>query len=450
MDPLSARRTQAGALVVHGIHNLLWALDALAVCGQLSSSVKALRVRFSKLVYVGDVVEVGVEKVDDRELSARVAVDGTPVLTVVLEFGDRRAHAEQPLQWNFPASTWPATPEPLGFDDLPGRQGALAFAAPPNAIAAAFPALTAAIGEYRVAALACTSRLVGMACPGLYSILSSVNVALVEGPPLATGLNFAVIRVDERFRSLVQTIAGGGIEGTVEAFFRQPPTEQPPIAELARHVAPDAFAGQAALVAGGSRGLGALTAKLLAVGGARVIATYAVGQAEATALASEITAWGGKCHILHYDARMPARPQMGALPTHPSFLYYFATGPIFRRKTRLFDPAILEDFIAIYVRGFQDLCQALAGDRARPLRAYYPSSVAVSADQRPRDMTEYAMAKAAGEILCQELKRFMPGVTTIVTRLPRLSTDQTASIFPIATASPVEVMLPVLLEVQGV
>src|SRR5262245_66573499 len=87
MDPLSARRTQAGALVVHGIHNLLWALDALAVCGQLSSSVKALRVRFSKLVYVGDVAEVDVQKVDDRELSARVMVGVASVLSVGVGVG---------------------------------------------------------------------------------------------------------------------------------------------------------------------------------------------------------------------------------------------------------------------------------------------------------------------------------------------------------------------------
>jgi NAD(P)-dependent dehydrogenase (short-subunit alcohol dehydrogenase family) len=41
--------------------------------------------------------------------------------------------------------------------------------------------------------------------------------------------------------------------------------------------APDEFAGATALIIGGSRGLGELTAKLLAKGGARILITYATG-----------------------------------------------------------------------------------------------------------------------------------------------------------------------------
>ena len=30
VDPLAARRTQAGAAAVHGVHNFLWAMDQIA------------------------------------------------------------------------------------------------------------------------------------------------------------------------------------------------------------------------------------------------------------------------------------------------------------------------------------------------------------------------------------------------------------------------------------
>ena len=53
-------------------------------------------------------------------------------------------------------------------------------------------------------------------------------------------------------------------------------------------VGPTEFAGSTALIVGGSRGLGALTAKILAAGGGKVIITYATGRADAEDLTEEI------------------------------------------------------------------------------------------------------------------------------------------------------------------
>ncbi len=51
--------------------------------------------------------------------------------------------------------------------------------------------------------------------------------------------------------------------------------------EVGPHVSANEFTGAAALVVGGSRGLGELTAKLLAAGGGRVTITYAYGEGDA-------------------------------------------------------------------------------------------------------------------------------------------------------------------------
>jgi hypothetical protein len=59
-------------------------------------------------------------------------------------------------------------------------------------------------------------------------------------------------------------------------------------------------------------------------------------------------------------------------------------------------------------------------------------------------MTEYAMAKAAGELLCADLVRAFPGLTIARPRLPRLPTDQTASILPAKAHDPVATLLPLL------
>jgi hypothetical protein len=73
---------------------------------------------------------------------------------------------------------------------------------------------------------------------------------------------------------------------------------------------------------------------------------------------------------------------------------------------------------------------------------FYPSSTYVQ--DRPPLMTEYAMAKAAGEVLCADIVRFKPGVKIITQRLPRVRTDQTASLIATGSADAVDFMLPII------
>lgn len=64
-------------------------------------------------------------------------------------------------------------------------------------------------------------------------------------------------------------------------------------------------------------------------------------------------------------------------------------------------------------------------------------------------MTEYTMSKAAGEVLCADINKQMKNVRVVVRRLPRLPTDQTASLIQTGSADPTTVMLPIIREVQG-
>jgi hypothetical protein len=64
-------------------------------------------------------------------------------------------------------------------------------------------------------------------------------------------------------------------------------------------------------------------------------------------------------------------------------------------------------------------------------------------------MLEYAMAKAAGERLCADLDASHASLRISVERLPRLPTDQTASIVPAEESSVLETMLPIVRKVQA-
>jgi nucleoside-diphosphate-sugar epimerase len=215
---------------------------------------------------------------------------------------------------------------------------------------------------------------------------------------------------------------------------------------LASIVRADEFAGSTALVVGGSRGIGELTAKLIAAGGGKTILTYHVGKSDAERVASEIAAVGGSCDVLAYDARLPAQPQLNGLLDTPTHLYYFATPQIFRRVRDSRER--LHEFRALYVDGFRALIEALSARRP-DLSVFYPSSVAVMEGTRPRGMLEYATAKAAGERLCADLDARHASLRISVERLPRLPTDQTASIVPVEESSALETMLPIVRKVQA-
>jgi NAD(P)-dependent dehydrogenase (short-subunit alcohol dehydrogenase family) len=445
LDATLARRTRAAAPVVHGVHLLLWALDAFAANHPFSPRLRSFRARFNRFVYLEDsaVALLAHRGLDSARLE--VCVAGAPMMLVAVQFGDPRPDPNDFVTCGELISP-AATPLDLEFEQLSGRSGRLALAAPPEAVAAMFPAAAEWLGPRRIAALAASSNLVGMICPGRHSIFRGLSIeACAESYPQDV-VAFRVTETDPRFRLVRQQIAGGGLTGSLECFAPAPPVSQPTMQSLAGLVGETEFAGAVALVVGGSRGLGELTSKLVASGGARVIITYQVGRADAERVAQEILEAGGGAEAMAYDARRPAEEQLAGLAIAPTHLYYFATPVISQRQSGIFVPGRFDDFNAVYVHGFWQLTLALRA-RQPGLSIFYPSSAFVS--ERPRNMTEYAMAKLAGEALCADMNLDLAPAHVTVSRLPPLPTDQTASIIALETASPVETLLPIVREVQS-
>jgi hypothetical protein len=442
LDAVKARRTQAGVPVVHGIHLLLWALDVLARDEVARSPMLRLRANFKRFVAVNEMVALVLAKRTKASAQLEFVVAGLTVAQISLDFGSP-VRTTEPLSGD--ADPVSAMPCDLTLKQMEGLSGRLSFASPPDAVAAMFPAATGWLGPRRVAALAASSLLVGMVCPGLHSIYGDLAVEACDERDPGDGLGFRVVSTDPRFRLVCLAIEGGGLVGSIKAAARMPPTSQALSSELTGTVEPSEFAGSTALVVGGSRGLGEVTAKLLGAGGAEVVITYRVGSAEAEAVARDIRAAGGMCETLAYDAGLPAEAQLAGLGVAPTHGYYFATPTIFRAQSALFERARLDAFLDVYVDGFLRLAQALRA-RRNDVSLFYPSSVYVG--ERPRGMIEYAMAKAAGETLCGEMNLAWAPLRVTVDRLPRLPTDQTASVMETVLPSPVACLLPVVREAQ--
>lgn len=451
MDAVQARRTQAGAPVVHGIHMLLWALESYAEHASAAGwgempGLRGVRARFDKFVYLEEEVEAVLVREGATGGRVNVCVEGGARSSVTMEFGEAEEGAPEWAGEEMEELAVSGVASAMGFEQMAGRVGRFAFAMTEGDAAEVFPAATRWLGARRVAAIAASTYLVGMVLPGLHSIYSELSVQMCGEVEGRDGLAFRVTETDERFRTVEEEIAGGGVRGTVRSFARNPPVEQATMASLRGVVGEGEFAGSVALVVGGSRGLGELTAKLIATGGGRVVITWKAGREDAERVAEEIRAAGGACETLRYDAQRPAAEQLEGLVEAPTHGYFFATPAIARAQAEVFVGERLREFLTVYVEGFWELAQALRARRAG-VSLFYPSSIFVT--ERPKKMTEYAMAKAAGEVLCADMNAALAPLHVTVNRLPRLPTDQTSSFLETESADPLATLLPLVCEVQS-
>jgi len=286
-----------------------------------------------------------------------------------------------------------------------------------------------------------------MECPGRDSLLSSIRIELTPRDR-PTRLDWTVERVDRRFGLVKIAVNGAGVAGSIDAFLRPRPAAPPTIAAASTRVAPGELAAVRALIVGGSRGLGAATAALIAAGGGVPIVTYASGGDEVALLQRDAKTAGRAIDALRLDvrARDGSRIVRDAVARFGvTQLYYFASPRIFVRRSGPFDERLFDRFATFYVYAFARL-SAAALAAAPALAIFYPSTTAI--DDVPAELTEYATAKAAGECVCRGISEQHPRNLILVRRLPRTATDQTASILAAPALDPLDAMLPIVREIQ--
>jgi NAD(P)-dependent dehydrogenase (short-subunit alcohol dehydrogenase family) len=437
-DPVAARRTLFGRAVVHGVHSVLWALDAWAATLDRPARIASIRCEFPRPIAVGALAEVAIEIRDARQVVLVVSSDGAPATQVDLSW-DTAGASLQPA----PGGRLPPSDEPsdMAEADVEAAEGTLNLYLDTAAGRHLFPRLIERLPPAQVAVLLAATRLVGVKCPGLRSVLGELALT-AAGPAHDATLTYKARRYERRFHRVTLDVTGGGLAGTVVAFFRPAPRAQASYADLVSRVRSGEFAGIRALVVGGSRGLGEVAAKLLAAGGAVVRITYRDGKSEAEAVATEIAGGGGSAACARLDVLepQPGLREVCAGGWQPTHLLYFATPFVFSAVKGAFSPDLFRQFCDYYVVGFVNTVEPLIRGGLR--RVLYPSTVAV--EEMPIHMGEYAAAKSAGEAVCAFLEKSRTGTVVCAPRLPRLATDQTASLLPAGDADPTSVLLSVL------
>lgn len=425
LDAVYARKIFDGKPVVHGMHLLLWALEFCLRRHALA--LVALRGDFSQPVFVGDRVQFFEEVLADGTRVLRVAVNDMNCARFRLQSTDVTASAASAGAGHSVADN--------SFVDNSFVDKVSPFGAVHKSLGPEIPAALCAI-----------SRYVGMVCPGLHSLLATLELKFAAVPTSAA-TRFAVAHYDERFRMYTLAVEGP-CSGTVRAMDRKPPPLQASVQQLAMQVNPQEFAGTRSLVIGGSRGLGAWTARALVAGGGAVIITYAQGHREAQDLCDELNHFrAGTCQLRHWEVQeAPANFLSTAELTSLSHIYFYATPRIFRRRSAAFKQSLYEEFVACYVTALQRLLDWVEANSQRPVTVFAPSSVAV--EDTPAELQEYAAAKRRMEEAVAQINRACHRVRVLTARLPRLDTDQTSALAEAATASMDEVMWPLLRAVQ--
>ena len=174
-----------------------------------------------------------------------------------------------------------------------------------------------------------------------------------------------------------------------------------------------------------------------------VTITYAQGLADIEIVNAEINASGmGSSRIQRLDVTSEdAFKEMDFRAIDA--IYLFATPRIYRKKAEVFVASLFDEFLNSYVKSLYKLCQEIeAIPSEHKTRIYVPSSIFIS--ERPDGLVEYAMAKAAAEVLIEDINRGFRRVSVVSTRLPRLSTDQTSSVLKLPTGDNLDALLAVV------
>ena len=444
VDPIKARRTLFGEPVVHGLHNLLWAIDCYfqdrnrrSLPGRCLLEVSA---QFSKPAFLAEKITTDlVEEISDQ-ITLNVLKGRVLLSAITLKLGGNSACPQGPDNL---LGTYGKTVQSRSMEELECLTGTLDVFYDKQSLVDDFPAAEMAMGAGGIANLMCLTRLVGMQCPGLNSLFSGFDVEL---DPNESGgpVSYRVTRSDARVSIVQMAVEGGGLSGTITAFYRPPPTNSVAMEAAARHIIPDLCRGQRALVIGGSRGLGEVAAKLVACGGGDVVIGYANGREDAERVRRDILDAGGRCEIMHADITESSLSfdRLAERNWHPTHIYYFATPRITRRPSDGFDSAQFRLFLDFYADGFFKTYNACRRITDAQLRFFYPSTVAI--DGGMDDLAEYVQAKAAGEARCRQIEANDENVRILINRLPPLATDQTATLIQREIANPLEALAEIV------
>ena len=444
LDPIVARRLITGSTVVHGVHSVLRAIDMCLSTRTAGVGIKNLSAWFLNPIVNNQSLRCEATLSDCQHLKIELFEGTRKLLVASADLMDVKhedaigealptAHVGSSKELTFAEASNASGSVRLSWDDSAGRK--------------LFPNLVRCVPIRQLAQIVASTRIVGMECPGLNSIFTKLKLRTKASPESGNEFRYSVKRAHERLSFLMLSVAGPDFKGELETFYRQPPVAQPSYVDVAQSVTHNEFAGQRALVIGGSRGLGEVIAKAIVAGGGEACITYNTGREDALRVQQEIRNKSGVCYMCEFDVLQPpsvcpADVPLSWMPTH---VYYLATPTIGLTRTFEWDARRFQQFCDFYVNGLRTSIAAIRQIwrlSEQPLDVLHPSTVLL--DSASPIAAEYAVAKSAAEAMCRFLEHEQQGTRCHSIRWPRMMTDQTNSLVSAKSDDTIQVLLSTL------
>jgi len=347
VDPVFARRTIYGQ-VVHGINIVLFALDAF-LSDKNNPTPSEIHVSFLSPLNLGQTFEIEVVYRGEDIILEVKSLGKVITFIRMLVRDDQKSfkiRSKKPVSLvdNF------EIPKERKFDDLKKVDCDIDLSTDTESFSNFFSSSVERIGKDQVAGILGLSKFVGMEYPGMHSLFAGFSLWFSEVK--SQSLSFQTDRFSIPNAPVKFSFNGSGIEGTLDAFLRPAPFKQLDIETISRSVSINEFKDQKALIIGGSRGLGELTAKIIASGGGEVDITYSLGKLDADDVKREINELGnGFCEVHRINFHEDYKKVLSELvqQVRPSHIYYFSSPRIRGSKTIKLDINLLDEYINFYV-----------------------------------------------------------------------------------------------------
>lgn len=413
LDQNYIRRTIFNKLVVHGIHLLLWSIDKIKFNEFPFRYINEIRSTFKKAVYVGDQIIFKYIKISNSQLEIHIFRKKILMAKIIVLFCkiERKIFNSTNLETN----SFRNKPKFMSKKSISNFKIELHNNFVNKDVNYLFPNISSLLYMEQVSSLLMCSYVVGMECPGLNSIFSSLklrwNILRNEK------ISFFTNSFDKRLPLVNMKILGKGINGEIVSIIRPKIIKQPSVASLKKFVKPNNFKNIKALIIGGSRGLGEVCAKLLTLGGAKVFITYNSGKEDIEKLADNLN-----INFCKYDVLSEKKLE---LPWQPTHLLYFASPKVLPETKDRNLNSLTDLYNKFYVIGLIKIFKLI--NNKNKLNVLYPSTIFL--DNPNPNFKLYSKAKLNGEKLCQQIMSNHENVKIYFPRLESLKTDLTSSFY---------------------
>jgi len=438
LDAIYARRTVWGKPVVHGVHIVLRAINEWLSSTQLKScELTDISVEFLNVLLI-DEEPNEIIKDNGKEVSIQIMNSYGNLITKIL-FNYVIKSKNKVFNFNSKISKDDVIEHSIAAFTTLSETITIPLCINFSLLKKMYPDSFSILNLGQISLLLNTTRCVGNRWPGLNSIYHKLDIKFTNKRILNSKVLYTIKKVHTKLNFIdIECQCDIGF-GSIRAFVRPSFSQQASVRELASKVSYNEFHNQKALVIGGSRGIGEVVVKLIALGGAEVLFTFVKGTEDANRVIESLNDVNINIETQQYDTLMPTQESIEKIihfqPTH---IYYFATPAISQGKKNTFTIKLLYNFIEYYLNSFIKLLELFS----YPTTLFYPSSVFV--EELTDGMWEYSISKYAGELLCMYINKYRHRTSVFSPRLPRIVTDQTVSLLPIKTKKAEDVMLPLL------